>query len=100
MVEGEFWNSTPFLTRKFIEAAAERERDAYKRVLFGAWNSAAFARQKRLQKLEPLLRKLDRRASRRQSPEEILRTVELWNRALGGRDLRPKPQQAAAQDTA
>lgn len=69
-------------------AAAERDREAYKRELFGAWHAAAFTRGKKLPRLDTLLKKLDRHTPKRQSPEDMLRTVESLNRMFGGRDRR------------
>lgn len=90
MGESEFWHSTPFMTRKRIEANAERERRSYRLALFGAWNAARYYRAKRMPNLKTEYQKLDLSAGRRsrQTPAQIWRTVEEMNRAFKGRDLR------------
>ena len=90
MTDAEFWRSTPYLTRLFVEAAAERERRAYGRVMFAAWYAGAFFRVRRMPPLRKVMRPFEGRGApaRRMSPEEMLAIVEGWNAANGGRDLR------------
>lgn len=89
MTDAEFWRSTPYLTRLFVEAAGERERLAFGREMFGAWHAGAFFRIKRMPSLEKAMRGLDSKGPpKRMTPDEMLKVIEQWNAAYGGRDLR------------
>lgn len=89
MSEGEFWKSTPFQTRLFIEAAAERERLAYRRAIWAAWHMAAFERSKRMPKLSQVMQQVERKKpTTRKSPAQLLAMIVDMNAAFGGKDLR------------
>lgn len=95
MTDGQFWRSTPYLTRIFIEQAGERERLSLKREMFNAWYAGAFFRIKRMPSLENVMRGLDgNKLVKRMTPDEMLKVIEDWNRALGGDDKRKPPKHA------
>ena len=78
----EFWESTPYATRVFLEAWGERERAESERVIVGAFHAAYFAR---FEKLGPrdLEKAMDRKPKpvKQQTDEEIGRAVFAWLKA-------------------
>lgn len=52
----EFWNLSPLETRMFIRASIWRNNRLDDALISQAWHGEAFARQKRLQPLERVLR--------------------------------------------
>lgn len=78
----EFWESTPYATRVYLEAWGERESAAHERVIVGAFHAAYFAR---FEKLGPkdLEKALGRKPkpTQQQTEEEIGRAVFAWLKA-------------------
>lgn len=93
VTDAEFWASTPYLTRLAVEAASERVKDGYRRALIAAYHVALWQRSKRMPPLRRVLKGLEPRRGppRRMSPADMLKQIELWNAAFGGRDNRRPP---------
>lgn len=88
LTPGEFWTATPYETRLRNEAAVERQRADYRLALWGAWHTAGFSRVKRMPRLDHMLRRMSRRRTMPQSPDEVWAAFVRLNSALGGEDRR------------
>ena len=86
----EFWGLTPYECRIYCEQRADTEVEGYRRALWAAWHVAAFSRQKRMPNLARVMRRLDKRAPEKNTPEQLLSMVQMINVAFGGKDLRKK----------
>jgi len=89
MSDSEFWQSTPYLTKLFVEGAVERERRGYQTAMFTAWHSGLYFRIKRMPPLSKAMQALEGpQKTRRMSQEEMLSVIEQWTVAFGGEDRR------------
>jgi len=88
LTDEEFWRLTPReLDALSKRTVARRDREDYQVALLCAViANTAPRRRKRPFKPEDFLPK--RRARTRQTPEQMLRVIEMLNAALGGQDLR------------
>ena len=78
----EFWNMTPYEFFILVESYTEREEERGKELIIQAYYTEAFARMKKLPKLEKILNST--KPKRKQTDEEMLRIVEKLNKKLGG----------------
>lgn len=78
----EFWNMTPYEFFILVEAYIENEEERSKELIIQAYYTEAFARMKKLPKLEKILNST--KSKKKQTDEEMLRVVEELNRRLGG----------------
>ena len=78
----EFWNMTPYEFFILVEAYTEDEEERSKELIIQAYYTEAFARMKKLPKLEKILNST--KPKKKQTDEEMLRVVEELNRKLGG----------------
>lgn len=78
----EFWNMTPYEFFILVEGYTEREEERSKGLIAQAYYTEAFARMKKLPKLEKILNAS--KPKKKQTDEEMLRVVEELNRRLGG----------------
>lgn len=78
----EFWNMTPYEFFILVEAYTENEEERSKELIIQAYYTEAFARMKKLPKLDKILKST--KPKRKQTDEEMLRVVEELNRKLGG----------------
>lgn len=78
----EFWNLTPYEFFILVEAYTENEEERSKELIIQAYYTEAFARMKKLPKLDKILNST--KSKRKQTDEEMLRVVEELNRKLGG----------------
>jgi hypothetical protein len=94
MSEPEFWRSTPFMTRLYCKASAERDTNQLRHDVIAGFYVVKWQRMKRPSgaALQNELKVFDKekRATRRQSPEEMLRVAEMITAAFGGKDTRNK----------
>lgn len=77
----EFWNMTPYEFFILVEGYTEREEERSKELIIQAYYTEAFARMKKLPKLEKILNSTK---PKKQTDEEMLRVVEELNKRLGG----------------
>lgn len=80
----DFWEMTPKEFLLCIEAFEETEKQRAKELIVQAYYTEAFARMKKLPKLEKLLE--DRKEKKVQTDEEMYKMVELLNARFGGVD--------------
>lgn len=78
----EFWNMTPYEFFILVEAYTENEEERSKELIIQAYYTEAFARMKKLPKLDKILNST--KPKKKQTAEEMLRVVEELNRRLGG----------------
>ena len=78
----EFWKMTPYEFFILVESYTEREEERGKELIIQAYYTEAFARMKKLPKLEKILNST--KPKRKQTDEEMLRVVEGLNKKLGG----------------
>jgi predicted membrane-bound mannosyltransferase len=78
----EFWDATPYATRVYLTAWAERERAANERVIVGAFHAAYFTRFEKLgpKDLEKALGRTPK-PSKQQTEQDIGRAVFAWLKA-------------------
>ena len=69
LVVGEY---TPYELTLLSKAKQEQDQKAFEADLCLAWHVEAFARQKRLQQLEPLIRKARKRPSKKSSMSDAI----------------------------
>ncbi len=68
-----------------MRGAGKRQASAFRHVVLGSWYAAAFARVKKLPKLESILRKLAPKGpKRKQTGEELEAVARQWVKRLGG----------------
>ena len=73
---------TPYEFFVLVETYSEREEERGKELIIQAYYTEAFARMKKLPKLEKILNST--KSKRKQTDEEMLRVVERLNKRLGG----------------
>lgn len=73
---------TPYEFFVLVEAYTENEEERSKELIIQAYYTEAFARIKKLPKLEKILNST--KPKKKQTDEEMLRVVEELNRKLGG----------------
>ena len=69
-----FWDLTPYELGLMFEGYAEKKAEHIKELLYLAWHIEAFARQKRLPKLEKVLRETNKmkKQSKQMSETELI----------------------------
>ena len=80
----EFWNMTPYEFFILVEAYIENEEERSKELIIQAYYTEAFARIRKLPKLEKILNSTK---PKKQTDEEMLRAVEELNKRLGGETI-------------
>ncbi|MDB1924058.1 hypothetical protein PMY56_13645 [Clostridium tertium] len=78
----DFWSMTPYEFFILVESYIETEEERSKELIVQAYYAEAFARMKKLPKLEKILNTT--KPKKKQSDEDMLRVVEELNRRLGG----------------
>ncbi len=88
----EFWDRTPRDLQLAAEAYQDRRRDQIRTAVVGAFYRTVFDRQERPSLKEALngLFGGPEAEPEKQTPEQMLKMVEILNAALGGEDLRTK----------
>jgi hypothetical protein len=70
MAGEDFWQGTPAEHGRFLDGASLARRDALDALTVGAWQGAAFERQKRLPDLQRLLARRAERTERDSEPDQ------------------------------
>ena len=70
----------------------DAERDEYRKAGWHAWRVAQFTRVKTMPSLKSWMKMLGAKVVQQQTPEEMLKIIELINKSMGGKDLRKKEE--------
>ena len=81
-----FWSYTPAELGLLFQAEQKRREREAEIMIAQAWYVERFQRERKLRSLSYYLPK--EQHSKKQTPEDMLRIVEMINTALGGEDLR------------
>ena len=79
----EFWELTPRELKNYIEGFIVKSEMENDRAILNAWLGAGLHRQKRLPKLQDLIKKTEKK--QKQSNEQMLAMVKALNVAFGGK---------------
>ena len=74
---------TPAEFGAFMAGHGRRMAEDWRRTLWGAWHSAAFARAKKLPDIAKIMRRMGGRKAPPQSPEQILASLKMIMAASG-----------------
>ena len=75
---------TPREFEMTLETYADDQTDHYNDLIYLAWHTEAFARQKKLEKLSKYLKDKKQKVKQEQTPEQMLETLKLITVMCGG----------------
>lgn len=84
----EFWEITPRELSNYVQGFVIKSEMENDRAILNAWLGAGLHRQKRLPKLQDLIKKTEKK--QKQSNEQMLAMVKALNSAFGGKVVENK----------